>query len=955
MWLGRLIEQRIPRFLVVCAAVAAVVAVLVIVNPLWARIALLLGLVVITIAGDAYQRKQRLESLIEFAPCRQAALTADEFGVKHSDIADNLFPHSKAPYIIRDEDRRLDELLRTNRFNIVTGVTNAGKSRAVYEAIGRVHEHAKVIVPNVPSEKGNPLVTLMTTKWLVPRRRYYVVVINDLESRLTGLPPFAIRDWLKAHPKCHVIAMLSAERWADRVAKGDRLFSDKVVKLLHRTGEVEIRDEFEGHPLQEARRIYQLAEHETRLGAYLASADQTIAAFRAAGGTCPPARHLALAAINCSRAGLGRPIRIPQLVALASRIAAQSRLDISDADWQAAVHYCTAEGSPTAAILKAPRLSGDGPPELVYANSVLVEMAERGMLAGKSSTGLPKYIWQGVIEIVADGVEDLLAIAAAAYRRGRPDLGRDLLERVAEEGSGPVQETAQLLLAEPDRADERQDVTDYLDRAHVGTDTRVRNPSIVPVPPSARASSSGGGLFNPIYDGSRRASAFYSRYLLRDTLRFILLFMGDTLAVGAGIVTAREMGAVGLDRPHAIYSSIILAGISVGLLLVFFALSGLYRADSERARLREILTGTGLAAIVLTLIALGSKYSLLSVPIALAAIAGASALAFFFRSAYDRVSRRWVKAMGLESRVLIVVSESPTAAADFVLRTSRRPMRMVGYLSDHPRPSEPGWLGTIGDLETIALGYQIDRVIISAPDLTADERLVMINRCHVLSLATDVVPTAPQLFQGMTAALYDPLIPIVPVKPLYFGYVARIAKRAMDLAIAIPLCVAATPILGLSMIAMKLQSSDERVLIPEWRPGLGALPFRMWRLRTTRHGSETQLGQVLKRFRIDELPQFANVLDGTMSLVGPRPLTNEEFEHLDSFRKLRYAVLPGITGLWQIARRKETSLDEMTKLDIVYCRNWTPLLDLTILLRTSTAVVSAPADQWVASEAQHQI
>jgi hypothetical protein len=74
----------------------------------------------------------------------------------------------------------------------------------------------------------------------------------------------------------------------------------------------------------------------------------------------------------------------------------------------------------------------------------------------------------------------------------------------------------------------------------------------------------------------------------------------------------------------------------------------------------------------------------------------------------------------------------------------------------------------------------------------------------------------------------------------------------------------------------------------------------------------------------------------------------EEFESLDSFQRLRYAVPPGITGLWQIARRKDTSLDEMTKLDIIYCRTWTPLLDLTILMRTPAALTAAPADTWVA-------
>jgi len=947
MLVSRLVDQRLPRFLIVCAAAATIGAVLLIVHPLWAQLGLMTGLLTITIVGDAYQRKQRFESLIEFSPRHKDALTAEEFGSKHSGIAEHLFPDRNTPYIFREqEDRRLDEALRRNQFVIVTGVTNAGKSRAVFEAIGRVHDRAKIVVPNSPSEKGDPLVIFMTTKWLVSRRRYYIVVINDLERRLTGLPPFAVRDWLRAHPKCRVIAMSSAERWAERVAEGDPVFADKIVKLLHRTSTVEISDEFEGQSLREAQEKYLLPNGETRLGAYLASSEQTVSAFRAAGGICQCARPLALSAINCARAGIGRPIRLPLLLELALRITSHNGRAIDEAEWQAGVDYCTGGDSPTAAILRASAQPEGVPFKFVYANPVLVEMVDR---EATSDTKLPAHIWLAIIEIVAEGDDDLLAIAAAAYQRGRPDMGHELLKRVSLEGSGSAQENATLLLAEPNRVDEGQDVTDYLDRAHLGSVFRVRNPPIVPIPSSPRMPSSVGSIFDATYDRSRRAVVFYQRLALRDTLRFIILLTSDVLAIGAGIFAVRELGAVGSNHDGAFGPSTTIAAISAALVLVFFMLSGLYRADRERARLREILTGTGLATVTLTLIAIGSDYSLINIPLVLAAAVGASILVFLLRSIYDLVSRTWVKVMRLHSRVLVVASANPTATADLVLRSSQRPMQMVGYLSEQPSSAEPGWLGTPSDLPSIAYGYQIDRVIISMPDLSESERLAMIYRCHVLDLSTDLVPTAPQLFQGMTDGLDDPLVPLVTVSPLYFGYVARLSKRIMDLVLAVPLGILAMVVLGPSMAAMKLSSHNEPVLIPDWRPGLSAVPFPMWRLRTTRRGVVTRFGRILRRFRIDELPQFFNVLSGTMSLVGPRPLTNEEFETLDSFQRLRYAVLPGITGLWQIARRKETSLDEMAKLDIIYCRSWTLLFDLTILLRTAAAVAAAPADPWIAS------
>ena len=101
----------------------------------------------------------------------------------------------------------------------------------------------------------------------------------------------------------------------------------------------------------------------------------------------------------------------------------------------------------------------------------------------------------------------------------------------------------------------------------------------------------------------------------------------------------------------------------------------------------------------------------------------------------------------------------------------------------------------------------------------------------------------------------------------------------------------------------------------------------------------TRVGRVLRKFSIDELPQLWNVLKGEMSLVGPRPLPLRDVELLQDWHKRRHVVLPGITGLWQVSGRSDTSFDEMIELDFRYIETWSFRRDLAILGRTVSAAV----------------
>lgn len=192
-------------------------------------------------------------------------------------------------------------------------------------------------------------------------------------------------------------------------------------------------------------------------------------------------------------------------------------------------------------------------------------------------------------------------------------------------------------------------------------------------------------------------------------------------------------------------------------------------------------------------------------------------------------------------------------------------------------------------------------------------------------------------------------------------------KRALDIFLALLLLVLALPV-GLAIaLAIRLDSRGP-VFYAQYRIGKGRRRFRLWKFRTMVTGADkvlrawlskdpsralewrlkhklkhdpriTRVGRFLRRTSLDELPQLWNVLRGDMSLVGPRPVVEEEVPKYGAAFAWYAAVLPGLTGLWQISGRNDLSYARRIELDLAYIRDWTPVLDLKVLLKTATAVL----------------
>ena len=196
------------------------------------------------------------------------------------------------------------------------------------------------------------------------------------------------------------------------------------------------------------------------------------------------------------------------------------------------------------------------------------------------------------------------------------------------------------------------------------------------------------------------------------------------------------------------------------------------------------------------------------------------------------------------------------------------------------------------------------------------------------------------------------------------GSAYTFGKRAMDLVLGSVLVVVTAPIVLLAAALVWLTSRGP-VVFKQQRGGLHGKPFIMYKFRTMYEGAQddrqflqqknekdgpvfkiaddprlTLVGKFLRRSSIDELPQLFNVLAGQMSLVGPRPMWFPEAQQVTGPAKLRTAVKPGLTCLWQISGRSELSYDEWISLDRYYVLNRSLLLDLLIIIQTIPIVIS---------------
>jgi exopolysaccharide biosynthesis polyprenyl glycosylphosphotransferase len=449
------------------------------------------------------------------------------------------------------------------------------------------------------------------------------------------------------------------------------------------------------------------------------------------------------------------------------------------------------------------------------------------------------------------------------------------------------------------------------------------------------------------------------------------LMLADALAITVAIIVSIQ--AQVLVRPvpqHLAYKQLALLVVA---LPVFAAAAGLNRLYLARANerigeeIRNIVKAVGSSIAALVTVSFVIQYDQLS-RLWVFLFGMSMTLALIIERQFARRMFARLRATGRISRRIVIVG-TDSHAVGLVHTYERHPelgYKVVGFVGD-------GDLGRRGGVEVLGPVSEIDRIlheqhavgaVVSLASVGQDEvnsltRRLTENGFHVALSSSlrdiDITRLRPQDLDGRTLIYVEPV--------MRDGWRAA-AKRTFDLVLATTILVLSAPILLAAMIAIRIDSKGP-VFFKQVRVGRHGETFRLVKLRTMGVDAEerkaefahlneadgalfkiredpriTRVGGVLRKLSIDELPQLFNVLQGTMSMVGPRPALPDEVAKWDDEVVERLRVLPGLTGMWQVWGRSDASFETYKRLDLYYVDNWSLAHDLRICVRTVGVVVT---------------
>lgn len=285
--------------------------------------------------------------------------------------------------------------------------------------------------------------------------------------------------------------------------------------------------------------------------------------------------------------------------------------------------------------------------------------------------------------------------------------------------------------------------------------------------------------------------------------------------------------------------------------------------------------------------------------------------------------------------------------------------KIIGYVDDNPKSSsiakEYPCLGAFKDVESVIIDTGVQTVLICAPGLESKKLVSLINRLQVL---VKRVAFVPELF-GLPASnitargMMEEQAVVLRVQNNLARKSNRVFKRIFDIVATVCGGILILPILAIIAILIYLDSPGP-IVFGHKRVGQGGKSFFCYKFRSMVPNAQealeqylkdnprvTRIGKFLRKTSLDELPQLWNVLVGDMSLVGPRPIVRDEIVKYGDYINDFYLVPPGITGVWQVSGRSDTTYEERVLMDSWYVHNWSVWIDIVYLLKTVLAVAKS--------------
>lgn len=313
---------------------------------------------------------------------------------------------------------------------------------------------------------------------------------------------------------------------------------------------------------------------------------------------------------------------------------------------------------------------------------------------------------------------------------------------------------------------------------------------------------------------------------------------------------------------------------------------------------------------------------------------------------------------GLTRVAIIGAGETGRKVAERIKNHPEIGYDLAGFIDRDPakQGKEIAGVKVIGDaskLVDLLLRHRVEEVFLAIPCLSQNDAFNLISECEQAKVHFKIV-SASLLQVIMQKVKIDDIedLPVIPLRDARLTPASALLKRLLDLAIVALFLPFAAVLMAICAAAIRLTSRGPALFVHE-RVGKDGKLFKLIKFRTMRTESDpyavapsdgrdpriTPIGRLLRKTSLDELPQILNVLKGEMSIVGPRPEMKFIVDTYEPWQRRRLYVLPGLTGLWQIAGRKRLPLHQNLEYDFYYIRNWSLLLDLEIIIKTVPAVI----------------
>jgi exopolysaccharide biosynthesis polyprenyl glycosylphosphotransferase len=444
------------------------------------------------------------------------------------------------------------------------------------------------------------------------------------------------------------------------------------------------------------------------------------------------------------------------------------------------------------------------------------------------------------------------------------------------------------------------------------------------------------------------------------------LLLGLMVALGIQQALLTLGGPVRPLGPVAVFST-----LAILMWLALFAGAGLYDsrrlvngADEFKLVVQTVAMGTVAATFVAFVLKVPTQRSWV-----LSAWVGCTLAVLATRFSYRFILRTMRRSGTLVNRMLIVgAGREGRDLQRAVTRASWLGYQVVGFLDD-TRPTGPAVAGlpeilgpTTSVRETVE-ALRVNSVLVAGGSVATETTERVYRDLQKLPVDLHVSTGLLGVAASRVAVQRFDDIPVLGLRRDELTRWQRALKRTFDLVVASLLVVALSPILVACALAVRL-SGPGPILFRQRRFGRDGREFWMHKFRSMVPDAEARLyalrdqnetdgpnfklrkdprvtpaGRVLRAFSLDELPQLLDVLRGTMSLVGPRPLPIYEVDLTDPWARNRLRVKPGLTGLWQVSGRHTLPFDDLVRYDLFYVENWSLMMDLFVLLRTVPAVV----------------